>query len=147
MPNALLALTILDGATGRPTPARVQVIDAAGRSYVARDALKVPGDCADHPAPATLSLEEALQVLPQSVHNLFTQTTQFYSAGHSEIQLDPGWYRVRASKGPEYRVGSVELDIADDGAVQRQIRLERWVDMPRRWGGSALTTTCTSRGP
>jgi hypothetical protein len=64
MPNALLALTILDGGTGSPTPARVEVTDASGRSYVARDALKVPGDCADHPEPAGLSLEDALQVLP-----------------------------------------------------------------------------------
>jgi hypothetical protein len=130
MGDALLALTIIDGGTGSPTPARVEVTDASGRSYVARDALKVPGDCADHPEPVALSLDEALQVLPQSVKNLFTQTTQFYSAGRSEILLDPGRYRVRASKGPEYRAETVEVDIADESVIPQQIRLERWVDMP-----------------
>src|SRR5438045_3072960 len=132
MADALFTLIIVDGATEKPTPARVEVIDAEGRSYVARDALRVPGDCADHSEPRWLSLDESLQVLPQSVENLYTRTTQFYSAGRSEIPLAPGQYTIRATKGPEYRVTSLQFEVTDSGAFAREVRLERWVDMAMR---------------
>src|SRR5438045_8455078 len=132
MADDLFTLIIVDGATEKPTPARVEVIDAEGRSYVARDALKVPGDCADHPEPRWLSLDESLQVRPRSVENLHTRTTQLYWAGRSEIPLAPGPHTIRATKGPEYRVASLQLEVTDSGALAREVRLGRWVDMATR---------------
>ena len=39
-----LKLTILDAGTQEPTPARVDVVDAAGRCYIAENALLMGGD-------------------------------------------------------------------------------------------------------
>jgi hypothetical protein len=132
MPEVMLTLSTVDAATGGLTPARIEVTDATGACYVARDALKVPGDCTDHPEPRWLPLDDSLQVLPQSLDNLFTQTTQFYSGGHAEVLLGPGRYTVRASKGPEYRAANLQFEVAQGETIQRELRLERWVDMPAR---------------
>jgi len=39
--DGLLNLTIIDGETGEETPARVQVINEAGESFLAEDALPI----------------------------------------------------------------------------------------------------------
>ncbi len=44
MTETTLKLTILDAGTQEPTPARVDVVDAVGRCYMAEDALPTGGD-------------------------------------------------------------------------------------------------------
>ena len=46
-----LQLTLLDEASGRPTPARVELLDAQRQGYVAQDALPIDGDCMDRDIP------------------------------------------------------------------------------------------------
>src|SRR5438105_2802337 len=126
MADETLVLSTLDAATGRPTPARIEVLDPNGRAHLAQDALVVPGDCADHPTPQWLTLEESLEVLPRAVENLYTQTTQFYSAGRCGLPLGPGRYTVRAFKGPEYRTTRLQVDVS--GPTPRR-------NSPRTLGG------------
>lgn len=44
MSDGTLSLTIVDSATGRPTPARVELIDENGDCRVPEDALPTGGD-------------------------------------------------------------------------------------------------------
>lgn len=44
MNDSTLRLTILDEGSQEPTPARVDVVDSDGRSYIAEDALPMGGD-------------------------------------------------------------------------------------------------------
>jgi hypothetical protein len=41
---ATLKLSIIDEATQRPTPARIEVLDKDGKAYFAEDALLIGGD-------------------------------------------------------------------------------------------------------
>ena len=40
----ILKITIVDESTGQPTPARVELLDAQGKSHLAEDALLIGGD-------------------------------------------------------------------------------------------------------
>ena len=42
--RGVLALSIFDEATGRPTPARVEVLDSDGKGQIAEDAIPIGGD-------------------------------------------------------------------------------------------------------
>src|ERR1051325_5382631 len=80
-----LELTIVDDLSGRPTPARVELLDADRKAYIAGDALPVNGDCADPQVPLDLTPERAIAMLSKTVENPYRQTTQFYSVGSSIV--------------------------------------------------------------
>ena len=137
MNDAILRLTIMDAASEQPTPARVEIVDASGNEFIAEDALPVSGDCVDREEPAWLSLEEALAGLPKKVENPFTNTTQFYSAGRSEVSLQPGTYTLKVYKGIEYEVSTSEIQIPAGETVEWQVKVHRWINMPEKGWYSA----------
>jgi hypothetical protein len=96
-----LSLSIVDGSTGQPTPARVEVIDGLGNAHVAEDALLVGQGYTDRAHPWEGNAEDALALLSRDVENPYTLTTQFYSTGTSRLSLAPGRYELRVFKGIE----------------------------------------------
>jgi len=46
-----LRLTLMDEASGLPTPERVEVLDAKSIGYMAEDALPIDGECMDRDIP------------------------------------------------------------------------------------------------
>ncbi len=44
MSDGTLELTIVDSATGRPTPARVELLDESGNNWIPDDAVPSGGD-------------------------------------------------------------------------------------------------------
>ena len=91
----ILKLTIADADSGQPTPARVELLDKEGHSYIAEDALPVDGDCdMAQEEPARLTLERAVALLSKKVENPYTGTDQFYSVGHSKVSLPPASYKL-----------------------------------------------------
>ncbi len=133
-----LELTILDAASRRPTPARVELLDGQGEGYVARDALPVGGDCnTAREVPARLTLERAVALLTKKVRNPYTGTTQFYSVGKSEISLPPGIYELKVFKGIEYKAQAREIDIRPGETTQLTVNMSRWINMPEQgWYGA-----------
>ena len=124
-----LTLVILDGETGEPVPARVELLDEFGRDHVAEDALPIlVWDDPERAKPVIASRFETTRTLrnPQS------GTDQFYSTGRSTLSLAPGDYHLRIWKGPEYRLVEMWLEIPAVEATEITIELERWIDMPRR---------------
>jgi hypothetical protein len=137
-PTATLRLTIKDAATGEAVPARVEVRGADGSYHVARDALRVGGDCdmSDRGA-GFVDLESTLAGFSDRIHNPYAMSTQFYSGGTSSLQLPAGNATVRVFKGPEYRVPVASVDIPTSGITEHEISLERWADMPKQGWYSA----------
>ena len=124
---AILKITIVDAESQRPTPARVEVFDDEGKTYVAADALLVGGDAIDRPAPWQGSIADALGELSREVRNTLTGTEQFYSSGTSQLSLAPGTYKVTVSKGYEYELRSDEITLSADETREMKIELTRWI--------------------
>lgn len=128
--GATLSLTLVDEASGTPTPARVEVRDAAGEFHVADDAVRFGGDCDMSDAGAGYDdLPTTLAAFTDRLRNPYTETTQFYSAGTSTLTLAPGSYTLTAVKGPEYETASATITIAP-GANSHTLSLTRWINMP-----------------
>ena len=132
-----LKLSIVDAASGQPSPARVEVLDAAGKAYVAADALLVGPGYSDRKNPWKGNLGQALALLTKRVENPYTRTTQFYSTGNSRVVLPPGSYQLKFYKGTEYEVQSRSVQIHADENIELKVAMSRWVDMPNEGWYSA----------
>ena len=129
-----LTLVVLDGETGEPVPARVELLDTYGKVHVAEDALPIlVWDDPERAEPAIASRF----VTSRTLRNPQSGTDQFYSTGRSTLSLAPGDYHLRIWKGPEYRLVETWLQIEAGEDRTIEVRLERWIDMPRRGWYSA----------
>jgi hypothetical protein len=124
-----LRLTLVDEASGRPTPARVELLDAQGKGYVAQDALPIDGDCVDRDIPADYTVERAIAVMSKQFVNQFTKTVQFYSVGKSFVSLPPGDYRLIVRKGPEFQLQKRDVHINPGEIVNLEVPMSRWVNL------------------
>jgi hypothetical protein len=130
-PTGRLDLRIREGA--QTTPARVELIDAAGKAWTSPDALAVVLECIASPPPAWLQPG----IESREIENLYTGTTQFYAAGHASVELPPGDYELRVFKGNEYRVQHEELTIEPGATKRLEVALERWAEPAAEgWYGS-----------
>ena len=132
-----LKLSIVDGTSGQITPARVEVLDAAGKSYVAQDALLVGPGYSDRKNPWKGNLGQALALLSRSIENPYTRTIQFYSTGNSKLALPPGLYKLKFYKGTEYEVHARDVQIHADESAELKVAMSRWVNMPKEGWYSA----------
>jgi len=132
-----LELTVLDELSERPTPARVELLDAQGQGYVAEDALPIDGDCVDRVIAADYTLERAVAVMSKQFMNPYTKTVQFYTVGKSVISLPPGDYQLKLRKGPEYRLQKRQIRIQPGETANLTVKMSRWVNMPEQGWYSA----------
>ena len=118
---ARLSVTVVDAGSGNPTPVRAQLTDATG---------------AVAPIP-----EAAIGIMhgPNDIARGFDAVYGrfFYIDGRFELELQPGTYHLEVSKGYEYLVQELELELVPGVDRSETIRLERWVDMPERGWFSA----------
>lgn len=124
-----LSVTIVDAATGARTPVRVAMQDAAGRKP------SVPG--------ALAVSETAIPIPKQAIAVMWGQQDRaqgyalqpdgsFYVDGAFDATVPPAAYTLTLSKGFEYVGQTVALDVRPAAGLRREIRLERWIDMPAR---------------
>ncbi len=139
-PSGTLELTILDAATGAPTPARVELLDENGRAVVPDDALTVFSDCGSLPVEAWVPGSAVVQAMRnghRDVPNPYTGTTQFYADGSVRVELPAGRYSLRATKGIEYRQAGATVTIAAGGVTSFDLGLQRWIDLASEgWYGA-----------
>jgi hypothetical protein len=124
--TGVLKLVIIDAASGKPTPARVELVDQKGKVYIASDALPVGGRLGNSKA----TLEQVLAKCTRNIIDPDTGLEYFYSAGNSRIDLPAGKYKVRVLKATEYHVLDHEIEVAAGRTVDLEVKLTRWVDMP-----------------
>lgn len=132
-----LELSVVDEATGQPTPARVELVDANGKAYVASDALLVDGSCEDPETPSRPSLQQALSGLTRSVENPYTKSVQFYSSGASEVSVPAGDFSMRVYKGTEYRMVEQKIELKAGERKPLRVKMSRWVNLPAQGWYSA----------
>jgi hypothetical protein len=130
-------LTVLDELSERPTPARVELLDAQRQGYVAEDALPIDGDCVDRVIAADYTLERAVAVMSKQFMNPYTKIVQFYTVGKSVISLPPGDYQLRLRKGPEYRLQERQIRIQPGENTNLTVKMSRWINMPEQGWYSA----------
>ncbi len=125
---------------GTSVPARVEIRDANGKSWIPDAALEIAGDCGIVPAhnwfPA-LAPTQVERRRERSVTNPFRQTEQFYVSEDIEARLPPGRYVVRATRGPEFEVARQEIVVAAGTQVRARLQPRRWIDLPAQgWYGA-----------
>ena len=103
-------LRINDAATGRPTPVRLRVTDAAGNYYP------------PHGHPAEFATGKGEDV---GGNLLLDGKAWAYIDGSCEIALPPGELRVEARKGPEYRPLRETVRLPA-GKLTLRFAIERW---------------------
>lgn len=112
-PRARILLTILD-PQGKPTEARVSVIDENGRFFSPDDAWIHADDSFDR-------------------SELQFESHYFHSPGKSEIFAPAGKIRVEAMKGFDHKFESLELALKPDENRQVTVQLKP-LAMPMNWG-------------
>lgn len=138
--EAVLAIEVRDGDRDEPMPARVELLDAAGRSWVPPDALEVTGDCGLIPFhnwfPA-LAEPQVARHQERSLRNPYRETEQFYVDGGAAVSVPPGDYRLLATRGPEYGVVTTRVRVEAGERRVVVLRPARWVDLPAEgWVGA-----------
>jgi TolB protein len=116
-PVGRIQLTIVD-ATGRPTPARVSITGADGRSFAPDDAWRHAEDAFD---PHERPLEYGY----------------FHSNGRSRLTVPVGSLVLEVSHGPEYRFVRKSLEVSANKATTVRVALKRVTDMPAQGWYSA----------
>src|SRR6185437_1192419 len=109
-PVGRIQLIIVD-ATGRPTPARVSITGADGRSFAPDDAWRHAEDAFD---PQERPLEYGY----------------FHSNGTSRLTVPAGSVVLEVSHGPEYRFVRESLTVSADKTTTVRVALKRLTDMP-----------------
>ena len=129
-----LSIGIVDAATGQKVPVRVRLQDANGVAPRVSGALTVS--------------ETAIPIPKQAIAVMWGQQDRaqgyalqpdgsFYVDGAFDAAVPPGTYTLTVSKGFEYLRQSIRLDAAAGAGLTREVRLDRWIDMPARGWYSA----------
>src|SRR5262249_38663569 len=63
----------------------------------------------------------------RTASDLFFQR-QVYRGDGGTVMLPPGRLNVTFGRGPEYRLGTREITVADRGEATLEVQLERWID-------------------
>jgi hypothetical protein len=139
-----LSFRIVDAASGEPLPVRVTVVDGDGRSHVAASALPVAGECMQ-PAPPGWARAAEGGLSGASVADPASGAKAFYVDAPVAMEVAPGRYRVTATRGFEWKVSTVVIDVASGQGEATTIALERWADLPSEGWYAADTHVHVSR--
>ena len=142
--SGVLSLTVLDADSKQIVPARIEVLDSSGNSYIADDAMLVSGDCGTGLKRTGVieetydgTLEDALSKFTRSIKPPYSDATHFYSSGNSILKLPEGNTIIKVFKGPEYYIGKAEVQVQAGKITKHTIRLARLDNLPDKGWYSA----------
>ncbi len=110
-PVGRLAITVLDGATGRPVPARVSV--------------RLPDDRSVAPDDAWHHADDAFDRSQRAV-----EPGYFHTPGRSTVTVPAGEVRIEITHGPEYRLIRDRVRVPANQLTSRTYRLVRLARLP-----------------
>lgn len=126
---ASLTVKIYDAGTKKPTPVRIRLQDSHGNRPKAHGS----SPASDSPIPIP---KQAVAVMwgrqDRAEGYLLQPDGSFYVDGGFDVNLPPGDYSLTISKGTEYLQQNHNLSIKAGENLSRDIRLDRWIDMPQR---------------
>ncbi len=111
-PVGRLRLTVVDGASQAPTPARISIVAPDGRNFAPDDAWRHADDGFDRKRRGF-------------------EYGYFHTPGSSVVTAPAGPLEVEVSRGPEYRVVRRTVTLAGDSTIELRIALDRLVDLPK----------------
>ncbi len=121
--SGTIRITVVDGQTGAPVPARLGLYDATGRT----------------PLPSSESLlmhrySDETRLLWVSGRIVWPSANRqiFYVDGSYEADVPAGSYELVASKGLEYRLHQNSVDIVPNQTTTVTISLQRYANQPER---------------
>lgn len=118
-----LNLDVLD-EHGKPTAARMAVVDASGR-------VQLPESTAIEVKDFSNRTRSVL--LPMGTVNWpSTNRWASYIDGRYRARLPTGAYTLLVTKGFEYRYATRQVQVARDATAALTVKLDRWIDMPAR---------------
>lgn len=126
------AIVVRDASTGQESAVRLNVMDYRRPTGTLR--LRFIDGATKSPVVARVSLKEVrgrFHAPPGSLHRSLRGTSHFYADQSAELTVPAGTYRLKANRGPEYRVASREITVAAGAANEITIELERWAHMAR----------------
>jgi hypothetical protein len=112
-PVGRLKITVVDGAGGRPVPARVSVTVPDGRAFAPDDAWR-----------------HADEAFDRAERNY--EYSYFHTPGTSEVVVPAGAATVEILRGLEYRPARREVRVPAGGTRTLRVVLERLADMPAK---------------
>jgi TolB protein len=112
-PVGRIRLRLIDGRTGRVSPARVSITGKDGRSFAPDDAWRHADDAFDRG-------ERRFEY------------GYFHSRGTSVVTVPAGWVTVEISRGPEYHVIRRRVVVPANSTTAIRVMLERLADLPAR---------------
>ena len=127
--DVTLSVRIVDAATGQPTPVRVGLRDAKGTAPAVSAALAVSDTAVPIPRQA-IAVMWGQQDRAQGY--ALQPDGSFYVDGAFDVSVPPGAYAVSLSKGFEYVQQQIPLTVEPTRGLSREVRLDRWIDMPAR---------------
>ena len=139
--NARITVKILDAKSGQAVPARLELIDSMGKSFLAENALLLGGDQENRDLPWQGSIEEAGAWFKANhkkfARHMWARGEQFYCDGTAEFLLPVGQYKLRAFRGMEYLDADQSFTIDTLKEKTITLKLERWIYMAREGWYSA----------
>ena len=117
-----VTIRFIDERSATLTQVRVELLDEASEPIIATNAIPLSSDCAFAPLPDWLS-----QPPRKSLMNPFSGTQQHYVDGVGRYELEPGKYRLRVFKGPEFKVLEREF-VVSELTTQFYFEMTRWYE-------------------
>jgi len=102
-PTGTIRLRVVDSQDKKPVIARIVLREDRGRTY----------------AP------------PGSLHRSLRGQGHFYCDGSTELSVPAGTYRLKAYRGPEYKVAARDIRVETGQTGEVTVELERWVHMAK----------------
>jgi len=127
------ALVVHDLTTGAENTLEIERMDYARPT--GRVALRVLEASDRSPLAARIAIRHEggkFHAPPGSLYRLNQGELHFYANDRCELDLPEGHYEVKVSRGPEYRVARLNIDVRPDETTNITAALERWCDQPNR---------------
>src|SRR5262245_32911104 len=100
-PTGTLRLRVVDSVDKKPVIARIVLREDRGRTY----------------AP------------PGSLHRSLRGQGHFYCDGSADLTVPAGTYRLKAYRGPEYKIAARDIQVEPGQSGEVTVELERWIHM------------------
>jgi hypothetical protein len=121
--SAHLTVTVFDDVTGQRTPARARLTDASGKPM---------------PAPGmAVAIMYGREPRFGAEGYAAQPDGSFYVDGSFVVELPAGEYRLAVSKGYEFLSQEYPITLKPGQRLNREFRLQRWINMPARGWYSA----------
>ncbi len=121
-------MSLIDGASGEPTPVRLGLYDATGRMPLPSDDALIVNFYDDEVRQIFLRGGTFGLSQPWPADNRHV----FYADGRYRAEVAAGTYHLVVSKGPEYRIIERQLKVEVGRELELEVVIPRWDDMPAR---------------